>query len=170
MIYHVRKLLRKRKNSFYQEKLIKKLNDEHQLLINLALSLEEAAKKDDIQTLKKLLDKFQKELELHLLYEDTNLYEYLHWKFYFFEDIRKAIEKKHQEMSNIAVAVQDFITYYKENNDTKNFLNDFEGIKEILVKRIEFEENVLYDIYDSFYKWQEVLAKFKKYEEEKEDY
>ena len=161
MIYHIRKFLRKRPNSSYQDKLIKKLNNEHKLLLEVAINVELAAKNGNIDMLRKLLDKFEKELELHLLYEDTNLYEYLVWKYNFFEDVKIEIVKKQKEMENIAKVAKDFIDFYKTHDDLDKFLEDFENIKEVLIKRIEFEETTLYDIYNNSYKWEDVLKRLR---------
>jgi hemerythrin len=163
MIYHIRKFLRKKKNSFYQDKLINKLNKEHQKLVEIVGMLEGAVDNQDINQIRLLLKRFKQELELHVLYEDTNLYEYLYWKYYFFEDIRKAIHNKQAEMGEIIKTVQNFIKQYQNLNDINQFIQDFEIVKEVLVKRVQFEEEILYDIYNNFYKWQEVLKKIENY-------
>ena len=59
---------------------------------------------------------------------------------------------------DIAVAVEDFINNHKKLN-IDEFKEEFEMIKEVLVKRVNFEEKALYDIYVNNYKISNVLNK-----------
>jgi hypothetical protein len=159
MLYSIKKFFRKKKKDLYQNELIEKLNKEHQKLFDIVTKMDNAIEKKDIKQIKKLISTFKKELELHLLYEDTNLYEHLYLKYYYYDDIREAIKNKHDEMKNIAQAVEDFIATHKDLDNFDKFVKDFEGIKKVLVKRISFEEETLYDIYDSSYTKDIILKK-----------
>ncbi len=161
ILYSFKKFLRQKKNNLYQDKLIIRLNKEHRHLVSLALRIEEAVKNNDLKLFKSLLRKFEKELELHLLYEDTNLYEHLNSKYRFFDEVKNLISKKQNEMKDIASCVSSFIERYKKSENLENFLKEFSNIKEILLKRIEFEENILYDIYKNSYTPNKVLIKLK---------
>jgi len=161
MFFSIKKYFRSKKKKMYQSELIEKLNKEHQTLFNIVISMEEAINKKDIKKIKKLVDSFKKELELHLLYEDTNLYEHLYNRYYYYENVRDVIQDKHNEMKDIAKAVQGFIETHQNLDDLEAFNKDFQVVKDVLVKRVSFEEEVLYDIYNKIYKIDTILEKFK---------
>jgi iron-sulfur cluster repair protein YtfE (RIC family) len=159
MIYAIKKFLRYKKTASYQDKLIKELMQDHRQLLDFIPQIESAAREDNLEKFRKLLNAFYKELDLHLLYEDTHLYEYLKWKYSFFDEARDMIKDKQAEMDKIAREIKEFISIYKKKSDLTNFLEDFKRIQEVLLKRIEFEEKTLYDIYNNSYDWKEVVEK-----------
>jgi len=147
MIFKIKKYFRGKTKKYYQDELINKLNKEHQKLFSLVGKMDEVAEKKDIKKLKKLIEIFKKELELHVLYEDTNLYEHLYLRYHYYPDVKSEIKQKHDEIKDIAVAVQKFIETHQDLNSLTKFKEDFEVIKQVLVKRVSFEEEILYDIY-----------------------
>jgi len=163
MIFKIKKYFRGKVNKHYQDELINKLNQEHQKLFSLVGEMDEAVEKGKIRKLKKLVNSFKKELELHVLYEDTNLYEHLYLRYHYYEDVRLAIKRKHDEIKGIAVAVQAFIDTHKELHSVDEFKKDFEGIKQVLVKRVSFEEEVLYDIYNTNQNTSKIIFKLEKF-------
>jgi len=161
MIFSIKKYLRSKKNKHYQDELIEKLNKEHTKLFEIVTQMDEHIQNENLKQIKKLISKFKKELELHLLYEDTNLYEHLYLRYQYYPEIKNEINAKHEEMKNIAKAVHNFIETHYDFADFHQFKTDFENVKNVLVKRVSFEEDVLYDIYNNMYKVDVILYKFK---------
>jgi len=162
MIFRIKKYFRAKKKNHFQDELIEKLNKEHQKLFELVEQMDEVIEKDDIKKIKKFLNVFKQELELHLLYEDTNLYEHLYLRYSFYPEVKDAIKQKHEEIKNIGLAVGEFINNHKDLQSVSAFKKDFEVIKQVLVKRVEFEEEILYDIYATNHKIDKILLKLKK--------
>ena len=71
------------------------------------------------------------------------------------------IEKKHNQMKKIAQAVEEFIDNHMQLDNFERFIKDFKVIKDVMLKRVEFEEEVLYDLYDRIYSSDVVLYKLK---------
>lgn len=161
MIHSIKKFIRSKKNSIYQNELIDKLSNEHQKLFKIVEKMDKAIEKENKKNIKKLISSFKKELELHILYEDTNLYEHLYLRYYYYDDIRDEIEKKHNQMKKIAQAVEEFIDNHMQLDNFEQFIKDFKVIKDVMLKRVEFEEEVLYDLYDRIYSSDVVLYKLK---------
>jgi len=161
MIHSIKKFIRSKKNSIYQNELIDKLSNEHQKLFKIVEKMDKAIEKENKKNIKKLISSFKKELELHILYEDTNLYEHLYLRYYYYDDIRDEIEKKHNQMKKIARAVEEFIDNHMQLDNFEQFIKDFKVIKDVMLKRVEFEEEVLYDLYDRIYSSDVVLYKLK---------
>jgi predicted oxidoreductase (fatty acid repression mutant protein) len=161
MIHSIKKFIRSKKNSIYQNELIDKLSNEHQKLFKIVEKMDKAIEKENKKNIKKLISSFKKELELHILYEDTNLYEHLYLRYYYYDDIRDEIEKKHNQMKKIAQAVEEFIDSHMQLDNFEQFIKDFKVIKDVMLKRVEFEEEVLYDLYDRIYSSDVVLYKLK---------
>ena len=161
MIHSIKKFIRCKKNSIYQNELIDKLSNEHQKLFKIVEKMDKAIEKENKKNIKKLISSFKKELELHILYEDTNMYEHLYLRYYYYDDIRDEIEKKHNQMKKIAQAVEEFIDNHMQLDNFEQFIKDFKVIKDVMLKRVEFEEEVLYDLYDRIYSSDVVLYKLK---------
>ena len=162
MFFRIKKYFKGKKNKFYQNELIDKLNIEHQKLFEIVGKMDEAIAEKNAKKIKKLIGVFSRELELHVLYEDTNLYEHLYLRYHYYPDVRTEIEKKHNEIKNIAVAVGDFITKHKKLDNIDSFKDDFEAVKQVLVKRVSFEEEILYGIYATNQKTDQILLKLKR--------
>ena len=62
-------------------------------------------------------------------------------------------------MKEIALVVENFIKKYQELNDFDSFVEEFAAIKDVLVKRIKFEEEILYELYDGCYNPKIVVEK-----------
>jgi len=161
MIVSIRKYFRSKIKRHYQDTLIERLNGEHQKLFAIVGKMDEAIEAKNLKKIKKLVDKFKTELVLHLLYEDTNLYEHLYNRYYYYKNVRDEIKKKHNEMKDIAGAVQKFIEKHKNLDDLDDFKKDFDGVKGVLVKRVSFEEEILYDIYHTMQKNDVIINKLK---------
>ena len=162
MIFKIKKFFKGIKNPYYQDELISKLHIEHQKLFTLVGQMDEAIEKKDSRKLKKLINSFKQELELHVLYEDTNLYEHLYLRYHYYPEVRAEIEKKHNEIKDIAVVVGDFINTHKKLDSLERFQEDFNIIKDVLVKRVSFEEEILYEIYATNQKASNIIDKLQK--------
>jgi len=160
MIFKIKKFFKSKKNKSFQDELIDKLHREHEKLFEVVGKMDEAANNKDYKKLKKLINTFKQELELHVLYEDTNLYEHLYVRYHYYPKVKEEIQKKHNEIKDIAVAVEDFINNHQELN-IDEFKEEFKMIKEVLVKRVSFEEEILYDIYSVNHKIGNIIEKLK---------
>ena len=81
MIKKIRKYLRSLKDSSYNDKLINKLKKDHENLLELFISLEEAINQQKAKKSLKILERFLHELELHLLLENSKLYTHIEVKY-----------------------------------------------------------------------------------------
>ena len=160
MIFKIKKFFKSKKNKSFQDELIDKLHREHEKLFEVVGKMDEAANNKDYKKLKKLINTFKQELELHVLYEDANLYEHLYVRYHYYPKVKEEIQKKHNEIKDIAVAVEDFINNHQELN-IDEFKEEFKIIKEVLVKRVSFEEEILYDIYSVNHKIGNIIEKLK---------
>jgi len=143
MINFIRKKIRSKRKKTHNPDLIQKLHKDHKRLVKLFTKLAE-------NPTEKNYNNFVKELELHLLLEDTNLYEGLFHRYTICavkEDIRE-FKDKIVEIVPIIEKVGEYI----KNKESSNKINElFEIIKDYLIKRIELEENLLFEIYSEFY-------------------
>ncbi len=135
----------------YREDLIEELTDEHQVLLQIYSQILKLA--DDPRNrrqIRKLLNKFKDTLRGHLLKENTFLYVYLNYVTKNDLYTNQLIVDMQQEMGEIGKVVFHFLQRWTGQANPSydaNFLNELKGIGEVLVKRIENEENNLYIIY-----------------------
>jgi len=135
-----------KKNSMYQNKLIKTLHKEHQNLFNLYIKItEETNPKKRLN----LLQKFYYDYHLHILKEDKQLYAHLLVKYRFVPQKHKFIKEKQDEMIKITEFIENFAKKHStlEAIESENFQQDLKILGEALTKRVEFEENELYSFY-----------------------
>ena len=162
MIFKIKKYFKSKKNKSFQDELIDKLHREHEKLFEVVGKMDEAANNKDFKKLKKLIKTFKQELELHVLYEDTNLYEHLYVRYHYYPKVKEEIQKKHNDIKDIAVVVVDFIATHKNLASIEEFQKDFNIIKDVLVKRVSFEEEILYEIYSTNQKASSIVEKLEK--------
>ena len=134
------------KDIFFQDKLISKLNKEHQNLFALYTKITEI---DNSKKRLNLLKKFYYDYHLHILKEDKQLYAHLLHKFTFVERKYNFVKEKQEEMQGITAFIEDFAQKYStiEAVESEEFKNDLETLGAALVKRVEFEEKELYSYY-----------------------
>ncbi|WP_457563137.1 hemerythrin domain-containing protein [Caminibacter pacificus] len=152
MLKSIRKTLRSKKNKYHKRDLVKKLQKDHQKLLKLFLSLEEAINKKSPSAIKKL-QKFIDELELHLTLENSQFYAHLESKYRFcnlkiMQEIKEEIPKNAPLFLQLKKSLEE-----KKYIEAQAILNT---IRTFLFKRIKFEEEKLYKIYDKIYKCNEV--------------
>jgi hypothetical protein len=91
-------------------------------------------------------------LIMHINFEDSLLYSYLNDKYRYSDEKMTFITNASKEMQNISEVALKFINecsnpeLYIQYRD--KFKKELEIIGDILVKRIEFEEDRLYPLYD----------------------
>ncbi|QCI28470.1 hemerythrin domain-containing protein [Caminibacter pacificus] len=152
MLKSIRKTLRSKENKYHKRDLIKKLQKDHQKLLKLFLALEEAINKKSPNAIKKL-HHFIDELELHLILENSQFYTHLESK-YRFCNLKKLKEIKEEIPKNATLFLQ-----LKNTLEEKNFAEAqelFNIIRTFLFKRIRFEEEKLYKIYDNLHTCNEI--------------
>ncbi len=152
MLKKIRKTLRSKENKYHKRDLIKKLQKDHQKLLKHFLALEKAINNKSPSAIKKL-NKFINELELHLILENSQLYTHLESKYRFcnlkiMQEIKEEIPKNASLFLQLKKSLEE-----KKYIEAQAILNT---IRTFLFKRIKFEEEKLYKIYDKIYKCNEV--------------
>jgi len=143
MINYIRKKLRKRKNKLYNENLIDRLVKDHKTLIKL---FEKLKSNPNIKTLHKFID----ELQLHLLLENTNLYENLEHRYSLCSSAESIVKIK-EEISSITPIVSELENLIINNiSDRKKIDDTLLLIEAYLIKRISFEEEILFAVYQDY--------------------
>jgi molybdopterin converting factor small subunit len=149
MINTIKKHLRSIQNNTFNDKLINKLKKDHMTLLNIFSLLKSSIENQQTKKSLKTLNKFLKELELHLLLENSQLYTHIETKYKLcnlknIQDIKNEIEKN----SFLFEELKSFIEE-KNFNEAKKTL---EKIEDFLLKRIQYEEKKLYKLYLNAYK------------------
>ncbi|MRI32906.1 hypothetical protein EOPP23_07900 [Endozoicomonas sp. OPT23] len=135
----------------YDPDLISQLSDEHQELLSIFGEMSEAAEKQNWSLTQSHLKTFATSLRGHLLTENVKLYVYLSRSFANDPETQTIALEFRKEMMHIGRAVNQFVTRYEVaewNSEMKeNFASELSGIGEVLVRRIEHEEQSLYPLY-----------------------
>jgi len=102
-----------------------------------------------------LLKKFYYEYHLHILKEDKQLYTNLLLKFTYVEDKRKVVEERQKEMEGITAFIEDFalktlssVEHGVSGLDVEEFNKKLQFLGDALTKRVQFEEEELYELYN----------------------
>jgi len=161
MIKYFRKKLRSRRNNLHNPDLIQKLHNEHKKLIKLFTNL---AQNPTTKNFKKFMD----ELELHLLLEDTNLYENLQLR-YSLCPANTLIQGVKEKIAEIVPTIEKLSEQIKNKTSKEEIDSTIEEIKNYLLKRIELEEEVLFDLYKDYFVCGEIEKKLKVFEDNHED-
>jgi len=157
MIKFFRKKLRSKKNKLHNSNLLKQLHKDHEQLIKLFTKLTE-------QPSTKNFDNFMNELKLHLLLEDTNLYESLSHR-YSLCKANHLIQRVKDKITEIVPKIEK-LSQLIENKASENEINStLEEIKDYLIKRIELEEEILFDLYKDYLVCGEIEEKLKIFKE-----
>jgi len=154
-INFIRKKLREKQKHHYNSALIQRLQKDHKKLLKLFEKLEN-------KPTKKNFYKFQKELDLHLLLEDSNLYTYLEIK-YSFCNLDSIIEVRNN-IKKIIPRLNQILVLIEKNENQKKLLGK---IKNYFIKRIELEEKILFDLYEykNIFTCNEIKEKIQKIKE-----
>lgn len=132
--------------------LIYQLKNDHKRLLNIYSELYNIflnSEKHEIVVEKLIQLKVM--LEMHINFEDSILYSYLNSKYKNFDDKLSFIKGAKKEMENIIRVAIKFIDNCSNselyNKNRNRFQKELKLIGEILMKRIEFEEERLYSLY-----------------------
>ncbi len=135
----------------YHPELIEHFESEHKQLLQLFQNMVDAIEQDDVETTSKHLKKFSLLLRGHLLEENIKLYVYLQHTLINDVESTELVNSFKSEMQAIGRSVNKFITSYSKENwsaeDIENFKREIKPIGNILVERINNEEEMLYKLY-----------------------
>lgn len=135
----------------YDEQLIDEFHQDHQSLFALFEKIKSHCEKQQYKQLHKKMKLFSSLLRSHLITENVKLYVYLGNAFKGDEDNQELILGFRKEMMAIGRQVNQFISRYEQVTWNHALAHDFmlelENIGEILTRRIEQEEQVLYPLY-----------------------
>ncbi len=135
----------------YDPELIHQLSGEHQELLNSFGKMADAAEKQNWYQTQKHLSTFATELRGHLLTENVKLYVCLSRNFSHDPETQQIAMEFRKDMMHIGRTVNQFVTRYEVaawNSEMKEmFSSELAGIGEVLVKRIDHEEQSLYPLY-----------------------
>jgi hypothetical protein len=135
----------------FDNNLIDTFQAEHQDLLRLFGDIKVAAEKDDFKRVQIKLKKFTSILRGHLLTENVKLYVYLTKELAHDPENKEIILSFRREMMQIGKVVNQFVTRYDRPlwslGMRQHFLPELLSIGEVLVERIQREENTLYPLY-----------------------
>ncbi len=135
----------------YNSNLISELVKEHEALLKVYTKMLSAIETKNFSSIAQYLKEFDQGLRTHLLREHVELYVYLE---YILSKRTRAFQEMHNlrlEMDHISTEVITFLNVHQAapvNEKTiAQFEHDFIQIGEVLVGRIQREENSLYTLY-----------------------
>lgn len=136
----------------YSEELISKLTQDHQDLLALFVAIQTAGGRHDAESLRDSLAEFSRRLTGHILLENLKLYIYIQRNLQSDAESKELVKRFRKEMSGIATAVLDFVTKYRSTTNWNAqtfdvFKLELLALGEVLVKRIQCEEQDLYPLY-----------------------
>jgi len=135
----------------YNSNLISELVKEHEVLLKVYTKMLSAIETKNFSLITQYLDEFDQKLRAHLLREHVELYVYLE---YILSKQTRAFQEMHNlrvEMDHISTEVITFLNIHQtipvNEKTVAQFEHDFVQIGEVLVGRIQREENSLYTLY-----------------------
>ncbi len=135
----------------YHENLVPELLEDHQTLLALFEKVSQAQEAGEFQQLPSMLEEFGSLLRGHLLKENVRLYIYLQHALANDPDNSALMQGFRTEMHGISKVVNRFLRHYGQTEwdqqRREDFASELKAIGEVLVKRIETEEKVLYPLY-----------------------
>jgi transcriptional regulator of heat shock response len=161
MINFIRKKIRSKKQTLKNEKLIEKLKEDHRKLLKLFNDVEESVelckqKKKRKEYCVKKFDAFLNELSLHLILENSQLYEHLEIK-YKYCDIRRMKHIKEEIPSHSELLKEIKFSLLAE--DYQKAEQNLHTLKLFLLARIKFEEEKLYELYEKTFPCERIKYK-----------
>ncbi len=135
----------------YNSNLISELVKEHEALLKVYTQMLSAIETKNFPLIAQYLKEFDKGLRAHLLREHVELYVYLE---YILSKRTRAFQEMHNlriEMDHISTEVITFLNVHQaapvNEKTVVQFEHNFVQIGEVLVGRIQREENSLYTLY-----------------------
>ncbi len=137
----------------YDADLVPKLKKDHVQLVNVYTDILDAISHREYEKLASLLEIFLALFNAHVLVEYTKLYIFLDYSFRSNQVNHDLIMRFRREMNDIGKTARSFAHYWRKNgvddSSVDEFQNQVQKIGEVLTKRIEVEEEQLYEIYNS---------------------
>jgi regulator of sigma D len=131
--------------------LITKLKDDHQILIDIFTEINQSADNGHFNKLPELLSKFTHSLQSHIVTENVKFYVYMRNKLKHDKENSTNLADVRREMDGIARAVIKFTSLHSVTPITYEtvaiFKRELGEIGEVLVKRVQLEEGMLYPMY-----------------------
>lgn len=137
----------------YDPGLIDRLEDEHKVMLGIYGRIDAAIALERWEDVPGLLMQFRSKLTDHLLKEGVKLYAYLHKSLQHEDDVALVFQSFKKEMGEIGKVVFNFFDRYVADralataDQRAAFLAQFKSIGNVLVSRIQREEEQLYAIY-----------------------
>jgi len=135
----------------YSPELLLQLTKEHRQLLILFGEIRVAFQRGDYKKTVQKINEFRSLFQAHLLIENVRLYIYLERSFADDATNYELIRGLRREMDNIARTALAFLDKYEAIGVDKdvgaNFSSDIEAVGEILMRRVDNEENTLYQLY-----------------------
>jgi len=130
------------------KKMVKKWIKEHREIASLAEDIIKAYEKNDFKKAKKKLNKLDDVTIEHLMQEDLSFYKLQQTPDKLKENTLEEIEEFIKTFGTTKTALMNFISKYAKDGVEldEEFIKTFKIIVEIVVDRIEFEENNLYKV------------------------
>lgn len=137
----------------YDPALLNQLTDDHKALLALYMEIKAQFEASNYKTVSEKLVDFRSALQGHLLTENVRLYIYLNHIFESDDTNAELIHGFRKDMDRIAKVAMGFLKKYEEigvdQDLAAHFATDFATIGEVLTKRIEKEETILYPLYSA---------------------
>lgn len=136
----------------YDAGLVAKLKADHAQLVQVYTDIMKYIEQRNYDKLQGLLAVFLALFNAHALTEYTKLYVFLDYSFRTDQKTHELIMRFRREMNEIGKAVRHFAHHWRksgiDDNSLPVFRREVEQIGGVLTKRIEVEENQLYEIYN----------------------
>jgi len=126
-----------------EKKRIEKWKKEHDEIVHLATDVIGEYSKNNVTKAKALLKKLNSLAVDHVMNEDLEFY---HWKKDANKEMVEHIDDFTGSFKGTKMALMNFLSKYSKDDKAldEQFFTEFNGLVEVLAKRIEFEENILY--------------------------
>ena len=142
----------KKKGIAYDDGLIDNLEKDHELLVELFGKIwKNGFEAGDFETLATHISEFKTLFQSHLLKENVKFYAYLEQSMRHDSHSLGVVREFRRDMNDIANAVISFCKKYERPEFTKaaqeSFKEEYQGIGQALVRRVQLEERDLYSLY-----------------------
>ncbi|MCF6282169.1 MAG: hemerythrin domain-containing protein [Candidatus Polarisedimenticolaceae bacterium] len=138
---------------YYHPHLVNDLLSDHVELLKMFGKIDAAHKKGNVKQTIQTLNDFTESLRSHLIIENTKLYIYLRHSLRKMPSEAKVAQGFQHEMRSIGKALNEFVTEFSSDSSwsekkRKAFGEQLSAIGDILIQRIETEEESLYPLYN----------------------
>lgn len=135
----------------FNPELVPQLKADHQKLLAIFGSISQAFNAEDLEETVQHLEIFRGAIQNHLLTENVRFYIYLEHALLEDPQSHALVHEFRHEMDGIGKAVLAFLGKYRQMSTQPNLAASFGGdlslIGQVLVERIQREEEILYPLY-----------------------